>query len=112
MNNKEKIIELQTQINLLNKQERDERVSKVTPKYEGKFFKCSASYMHIIKIENASEDGSIISVRSNDIDINPFGIGFNLNRSATVNTEYIQEITEAEFKRITLLNTSNIIDQL
>ena len=113
MNNKTKIEQLQAEIDLLKKQEQDKLISKVAPKYVGKFFTCTSScYMHITEVKNASTDLSAISVLANEINIKPLGVSFDFNNYATVNTEYLQEITESEFKRIALIETSKIIEQL
>lgn len=113
MSNKQKIEELQAQIDTLKQQEIDKRVSNLRPKYEGKFFKCSYSYMmHIIKVVDATDDGKAINIYANELNLKPFGVSIDMNVHSTISIKYLQEITEEEFRQSILKETSNIINQL
>lgn len=113
MNNKIEIEQLQSKIDLLKKQEQDELISKVSPKYVGKYFKCGmASCIHVTKVSHVTEGNPNINVRCNDISIKPSGLNINTDNEWCVNTEYLEEITASEFMRIALFETSKIIEQL
>ena len=107
------IEELQAQIKTLKQQDIDKRISKVKPKYEGKFFKCSYSYMmHIIKVVDATDDGKAINIYANELNLKTFGVSIDMNVHSTISVEYLHEITEEEFRQSILKETSNIIEQL
>lgn len=113
MNNKEEIEQLQAKVDLLKKQEQDELISKVTPKYVGKYFKCGmASYIHVTEVTHINEGNPNINVRGNDISLKPSGTNMNINNAWTINTDYLKEITKSQFMQIALLETSKIIEQL
>jgi len=111
MSNAEKIKALQSQLDSLKKQEQYAG-SKVAPKYVGKYFTCGGSYMHITKVENATKDNSVITVRANEFMIKPSGLDIDIDTVSTISTECLQEISEAEFKRVALIGASSKIEQL
>lgn len=113
MNNKTKISQLQAEIDLLKKQEQDELISKVAPKYVDKYFKYgSGSYIHITRVTHVTEGSPYTNVRANDISLTPSIVKISIDNAWTISDEYLQEITESEFKRIALLETSKMIEQL